>query len=85
MACVDGGGPPPPDLELAFLCMPHHLPDAGAINDQDYATLIRMRGAYNIYSTLSRVRNMTGAQIHDLTNEERRLLALIRDMGLLYG
>lgn len=85
MDYADGNGPPPPDLELAFLCLPYHLPDSGAIHDQDYGTLMRMRGAYNIYAVLNRLRNMVGNQIHDLSTEERRILASLRDAGLLYG
>lgn len=85
MNYVDGDEPPPPDLTLAFYCGDHHLPDAGAIHDQNYATLTRMRAVYNIWHTLARLRNMVGAEIHTLTNEERRILGNLKDLGLLYG
>lgn len=37
----------------------------------------------NIYNVVTRVRNMQGEQIHQLTSQERRVLASLREMGLI--
>ena len=37
----------------------------------------------NIYNTVIRLRNMKGAQIHQLTTPERRVIKWLLDEGLL--
>ena len=86
MACVDEGGTPPAELRLAWDCKYWGtLPDAGAYYEQDYFLLARMRTLDNVYSTVSKLRNARGEQIHKLTESERRLLKFLVDIGLLFN
>ena len=84
MACVDEGGPPPPELSLAWDTERWGvLPDAGGLYDQDYALLRRMKVAANVYAALSGYRNMKGNQIHNMTDAQRRIVAGLRKDGLI--
>lgn len=74
-------GPPPPELQLAWMCGEHHLPDAGGIFDQDAKTIYSMRSAENIYRVLTRMRGLKGAEIHRLTDGERVLIRRLREGG----
>lgn len=83
VAAVDEGAEAPPDLRLAWLCGAYHLPEAGAMLDQDAGLMTRMRACDNVYRTLSRFRGLKGHAIHGLTAAERKVLRLLKDDGLL--
>ena len=51
--------------------------------DQDFVTFHRMRILDNIYRTITRMRNLRGAEIHNMTEQERRTVRLLRDGGYL--
>jgi len=59
------------------------LPDSGGIYDQEYQMLSSMGVLSNIYNTVVRVRNMKGAQIHNLSDGERRILRNLIDEELM--
>lgn len=79
-AAIDDG-PPPPELQLAWMCGEYHLPEHGGIYDQDAKTFYSMRSAENIYRVLGKMRNLKGADIHRLTDGERKLIKRLRDGG----
>ena len=82
--CVEGE-PPPQELKTAWLCEQwNSLPEEGGVYDQDARLISRMTACRNIYNTVSRVGNMHGEQIHNLSNRERDLLYDLRNMGLMY-
>jgi hypothetical protein len=86
-AAVDAahGEPPPSVLTLAWQCERWHtLPDAGGLYDQDYTTMQAMSAAKNVHDVVSRLENMSGNEIHSLTDGERRLIAMLRKEGI-YG
>ena len=81
---ADGNGSPPPPLELALLCGDNFLPDGGGIHDQDYATMLQMRIALNVYQTVRYMRSLTGNQINThLTSGQRILLGELYHLGIL--
>lgn len=80
---VDGDGEPPAELRLAWLCGEAHLPETGAVLDQDAGLMARMRACENVYRALSRFRGLKGHAIHGLTTAERKVLRLLKDDGLL--
>ena len=61
------------------------MPEQGAYLDQDYFLLARMRALSNVYNVVSKLRNMKGAQIHQLTDSDRKLLKMLVDLGLLFS
>ena len=84
VAVVDESEAPPPDLVLSWRCERWGaLPDAGGILDQDYATMHRMTVLSNVYNAMSRLRNAKGAQIHNLSQSERRIIKSLMDEGLI--
>ena len=84
MACVDKGEPPPPELSLAWDTERWGvLPDGGGLYDQDYALLRRMKILANIHAALSGYRNMSGRQIHDMTDSQRRIIGALRKEGMI--
>lgn len=83
MDVVDNDGEAPPDLVLAWWCSEGRLPEAGGVLDQDYALMKRMTAANNVHRVLSRYRGLTGHQIHNLSNGERKLLGSLQRSGLL--
>jgi len=86
VACVDDGESPPSDLRLAWDCKYWNtMPEQGAYLDQDYFLLARMRALSNVYNVVSKLRNMKGAQIHQLTDSDRKILKMLVDLGLLFS
>jgi len=83
--CAQNEGNPPPELELYWYCkrFPGALPNPGALLDQDAKTMYRMAALDSIYSAVTRLRNMYGAKIHQLTNSERVIIRSLIDEGLL--
>lgn len=51
--------------------------------DQDYQTMVRMRASENVYRVLDRLKNMHGAEIHSLTDSERKLIKRLREQGYI--
>jgi ABC-type phosphate/phosphonate transport system ATPase subunit len=83
---VDGSASPPPELRLAWACEKWScLPDAGAYLDQDYQLMNRMTVFSNVYNVYSRYRSMQGAQIHSLSDGERKILRFLKDAGVLFN
>lgn len=59
------------------------LPEAGAIMDQDASLLHRMRVLGNTYEGVQRIRNLSGEQIHNLSDGDARLWAWLERMGVM--
>ena len=85
MECALDAAPPPSELRLAWQCTKWHaLPDMGGIYDQDYATMLRMNYTMSIYNAVVRIRSLKGKAIHQLTDNERKILRMLMDMGILF-
>lgn len=85
MEAVEGDAPAPPDLRLAWECERYHcLPEAGGYMEQDYRLMRRMATLANVYGVYSHYRNAQGKEIHGLSNNERRVLRALMDMGLIF-
>lgn len=83
---MDGDEPPPKELLMAWECDRWRcLPETGGYYEQDYGLMRRMTALSNVYRALSKLRNASGKQIHNLTESERRILKLLVDMGLLFN
>jgi hypothetical protein len=67
------------------MCGESHLPDDGGVYDQDYATLRTMRALGNVHGLITRIIGMKGAEIHRLTESDRRLVRYLRDEGIFDG
>jgi len=52
---------------------------------QDAYLMQRMNILSNIYDALNKLRNSKGAQIHNLTEGERKTLRHLVDLGLLFN
>lgn len=83
---MEGDGDQPPELTLALMCQKWNtLPDAGGLYDQDARIMKQMSGVLTIHGVLHRWRTLTGKQIHQLTEGERRVLRMLKDMRLLFN
>ena len=86
MATVDDGSHPPAELLTAWYCQRWGcLPEQGALYEQEFRTMYRMTACINIHDALSKMRNLSGKQIHTLTESERRILRVLVDNGLLFN
>lgn len=86
VGAVDSDETPPPALQIAWNCQKWNcLPDSGGYLEQDYALMKNMTISLNIYNALSRLRNAKGAQIHSLTESDRKILRVLVDLGLLFN
>ena len=84
MLSAEGEAPPPAELLLAWECQRYHtLPEAGGYFDQPAQTIRLMTVLSNVYNFKSRIRNMVGEQIHQLSTEERRIGEYLKQEGLL--
>lgn len=84
MAVVEDGEPPPPELKLAWLVDQWGtLPDAGGLYDQDAQTLKRMTVYNNIYKVVMKWRSLKGAEIHSLTDADRKIIGELRKLNIL--
>ena len=45
--------------------------------------MARMNALENVYRAVARVRNMQGAEIHQLTGQERGILKWLMDEGIM--
>jgi hypothetical protein len=81
--CVYSAAPPPMELQLAWMCGDHRLPDGGGVLDQDAGLMRRLTCCRNIYQVLYRMKHLTGKQIHTMTDNERKLVKALRDGGYL--
>lgn len=78
------GEPPPSELITAWEVQRWGtLPEAGGLYDQDYVLMRRMRVLSNIHDAMSAWRNLTGKQIHNLTDSQRKIIRALREDGLL--
>jgi uncharacterized membrane protein len=71
------------ELRLAWMCGESLLPDSGGVLDQDAELMTKMKVTRNIYRTVTRLHSMQGAQIHALTDGERRMIKSLREGGYL--
>jgi hypothetical protein len=86
VASADGKGLPPPEQQLAGWCKEWGaLPEEGGMLDQDIGLILRMTVSNNVYRTISKVRGMMGAQIHNLTDADRRIIRSLMDAGVFSG
>lgn len=73
------------ELQVALDCRRWDtLPDAGGYLDQDYQLISRMGALMNVYNVLTHMRSLRGNQIHSLTDGERRVLRVLKDLGLIF-
>ena len=83
--CATEDAPPPVELRLAWQCERWRtLPDDGNLYRQDFQTMFRMNLTSNIYNAVLRIYSLKGNQIHDLTENERIILRMLMDNGLLF-
>ena len=79
------GEPPPPELKLWWWCKDLNTPpEEGGVLDQDEKLMHTMRALDNIYTAVSRFFGLKGDQIHRLTDNERRILRMLKDNGFLF-
>lgn len=84
MAHIDHAAPPPQALVLVWdMERWGALPESGGILDQDALTMARSRVLQSVYKTVSRLRNMKGAEIHKLTDGERKIIGGLKKAGYL--
>lgn len=75
---------PPPELTLAWKAKKYSaLPMAGGLFTQPYALLHKMDVFSNVYSIVGRLQNLTGANIHKLSDGERRVIKWLRDIKVM--
>ena len=78
--------PAPPELRLAWQCERWNtLPDNGNLYAQDYLTMQRMTITTNIYNAVMRIKSLKGKEIHKLSDNDRRILRMLMDQGLLFN
>ncbi len=81
-----GEDTPPPELILGWQCKRWHcLPDIGAYFDQDYSLMHRITVLMNIHDALQRWQTCTGKAIHTLTDNERRIIRWLKDIGMVFN
>lgn len=86
VGCVDDETDPPPELVIAWQCKKWNtLPEQGGYFDQDFVLLQRMSAVSNIYDALNKLRNSHGTAIHRLTENERKILKMLVDLGLIFN
>jgi len=84
--CAYSDAKPPPELKIGWQCQRWRcLPDTGAYFDQDYQLMIRMTALMNIYNVLQRWQGLGGKAIHSLTENERKILRSLKDMGVMFN
>ena len=82
-AAATRGKPPPAELALAWKCKQWGaLLVSGGIYDQPYQTMQAMTAASNVYDTLAFMHNLKGRDIHRLTDQQRRIIRGLLDMGI---
>ena len=55
------------------------------MHSQDFFLIQRMNILSNIYDTVGKLRNSKGKEIHNLTENERKTLRHLVDLGLLFS
>ena len=84
--CALDNAPSPIELRLAWQCERWNtLPDDGGLYKQDYQTLLRMSFTQNVYNAIVRVKALTGENIHQLTDNERKILKMLMDNGFMFN
>lgn len=83
---MNGDAAAPPELRLGWECDRFNcLPEAGGYLDQQYLQMFRITVLMNVYSAYSHYRNAHGAEIHNLSESERRILRELKDTGLIFN
>lgn len=83
--CVLDDAPPPLELRTAWMCKRWNcLPESGGLYEQDYRLIRRMNYTESIYNAVVRIRELKGKNIHQLTENERKILKMLMDNGLLF-
>ena len=82
---AEGKGPPPAELELAFLCRQYRcLPRGGGIYDQLAGELERMHLALNVYEAIKDFRSQEskdiGEWIRTHKNNDWKIVKKIKEM-----
>lgn len=84
MDAAKGNGAPPPVLKIAWMCEKwNRLPDDGSPLEQDYILMRQMTISQNIYNAVTRWYSLEGKAIHSLSDGERSILKMLKDMGLM--
>jgi hypothetical protein len=73
------------ELEIAWMCGDHHLPDSGGILDQDGFLMRKITACRNVYGTLYRMKHLKGADIHKMTDNERKIVRSLMEGGYRLG
>lgn len=86
MATLRDNKPPPFELKVAWECDRWHtLPEAGGYMDQDYQLMQRMSSLANVYNAVSAWFNLTGENIHKMSEQTRRILRYLLDNGISFN
>lgn len=84
--CVTDNAPPPVELRLAWQCKNWNtLPDDGGLYAQDYRTMYRMNTLSAIHNAIIRIKSLKGKEIHKLGDNDRLILKMLMDQGLLFN
>jgi hypothetical protein len=85
VGAVKGETDPPPVLSLWWKCNELNTPpEAGGILDQDEKLMNTMRSLDSVYNAMYRYQNLKGEHIHRLTDNERRTIRMLIDLGVFY-
>jgi len=83
--CITDDAPPPAELRLAWQCSHWNcLPSSDGLYEQDARTMMLMTALSNVYNAVSRMINLKGKQIHQLTDNERKIIRVLVDMKILF-
>lgn len=83
---MKSNAPPPAELQIAWDCERWNtLPEAGGLLDQEYQLLKRMTGLSNVYNAVSQWFNLTGENIHKMSEQTRRILRYLLDNGINFN
>jgi len=83
--CITDDAPPPVELRIAWQCNRWNtLPESGGLYEQDYRTLLLMTATSNIYNAVTRMQNLKGKRIHELTEAERKVIRVLVDNKILF-
>ena len=84
MAHINEGEPPPKELILVWdMERWSTLPESGGLLNQDAYVMHISSALQSIYKALSRLKNMKGDQIHDLSESERKIIGNLKRNGYM--
>lgn len=79
---------PPYELRLGWQCERWHtLPEDGNLFGQDFSLMYRMTALLNIYNAVQHIKSLQDKpeRIHELTHQERLILKMLMDMGVMFN